>query len=790
MFISELCSNLNQAMSIKYNTYVYDLKKQNKNVIILSLGEAYFDIPVFSIDDLPNPAIYHYSHSRGNLDLRKKLSEFYEHNYKVNINVEEEILITAGSKAAIYFTFMAILNPGDEVLVPEPFWVSYPEQIKLCNAIPINVPYYISVYHFEDYITEKTKAIVINNPNNPSGYLYTKDELIFLINLAKKYNLLILSDEAYSEFVDNEEFISIGNVDLEKKYSVIFNSISKNHGISGWRLGYVIANSELIFNILKINQHVITCAPSILEFYVEKYFSDILLFTKPQIKQLMEKRKLVSAYMNEINLVVLPGTATFYFFVSICPSQLSSEEFCTSLLKDHHISVVPGIGYGSSCESFIRVSIGTASLDEIKYALDIIKNIIIQTSKINKTRKALVVGGGLWQIPLISHLKNNGYIVLVADPYDHSPGVSHADQHVKADVRDFNTIKELVLTESLELIASDQSDISVNTVALLNEYFNLPGNKFKVTNLFVNKYEMRMFAKKINIPIPKFAKIRNLHELKLFISEVGLPIILKPADSQSSRGVIKLSHGFDIPSALNFCAMHTSLDYILAEEFVEGEEVTIEGFSSNFQHKTLAKSLKKHFRTGIASELRYPADIPTNMAQQIDAINNKFVECSGLSFGITHAEYLINRKTGRVCLVEIACRGGGTLISSDIIQGVSGVNVYAEFLKNLQGNCSNVKEFKIHNHCAILKFLEFPEGKVKKIKGVSEIQKLKGIHTFKLLFEIGDTLTKATDDRTRQGFYIAFAENNEQIDDIIQKVDQILEIQFEQKYELSVAMES
>ena len=215
--LSKITTDARQAMSIKYNTMVYEQQRAGKKVLIMSLGEAFFDIPLFPMDKLPFPGIYHYSNSRGIPELREKLAEFFLKKYDIPINYEKEILITVGSKAAIHFAFMSILNPGDEVLIPEPFWVSYPEQVKLCYGKPVNIPYYKTVYHFEEFITDKTKAIIVCNPHNPTGNVYTRKEIEHLLGLAKKYNLWLLSDEAYSEFVeDDDSFISPGRIDRDK----------------------------------------------------------------------------------------------------------------------------------------------------------------------------------------------------------------------------------------------------------------------------------------------------------------------------------------------------------------------------------------------------------------------------------------------------------------------------------------------------------------------------------------------------------------------------------------------
>lgn len=378
--LSKVTCDSEQAMSIKYNTMVYELKRKGINVTVLSLGEAFFDIPLFAMDDLPIPDIYHYSNSRGIPELREKLARYFLENYDVPIDPEQEIIVTAGSKIAIHITLMSILNPGDEVLLSEPTWVSYPEQIKLCYANPVFVPVNQTVYEFERYITAKTKAIIITNPNNPTGYVYKKEELEYLLKLARKHDLWLISDEAYSEFVNDDSYVSLGKLDKEKNNAIVFNSISKNYGISGWRLGYVICNKELMFNILKVNQHLITCPATILEYYIEKHFDTILNITRPQIAQVVEKRKKLDAYMKEIGLTPIEGTATFYFFVSIAPSELTSEAFCTRLLEEEHICVVPGLGYGNTCDSYIRISIGTESMEQTKKALRTIHAFIQKTS--------------------------------------------------------------------------------------------------------------------------------------------------------------------------------------------------------------------------------------------------------------------------------------------------------------------------------------------------------------------------------------------------------------------------
>jgi aminotransferase len=375
---SRVVSDAHEALSIKFNNIVYDLKRKGAQITVLSLGEAFFDIPLKPFDDLPFPDLFHYSHSRGLLELREKLCAYYR-RFGVSADPEREIIVTAGSKAAIHFALMAMLDPGDEVLIGEPSWVSYPEQVKLCYGRPVMIPYDKDVRDYERYVTPRTKAIIISNPHNPRGQVLGRSDLEHVVDLARRQGAFVLVDEAYSDFVRGEEFVSGGAVDPEKGHVVVCNSISKNLGISGWRLGYVIARDSLISQILKVNQHIVTCPATVLSFYVARHFEELLETCRPQIERLIRDRQRVAGIMDGLGLSYLPGSSTFYFFVSIAPSRLGSEEFCLRLLHDEHISAVPGIGYGASCDAFIRVSVGTEPLPKIEWALGRIRAFIDQT---------------------------------------------------------------------------------------------------------------------------------------------------------------------------------------------------------------------------------------------------------------------------------------------------------------------------------------------------------------------------------------------------------------------------
>jgi aspartate aminotransferase/aminotransferase len=229
-------------------------------------------------------------------------------------------------------------------------------------------------------LSPKTKAVIFNNPQNPTGRNYKKCELEQLYDFAKKNNLYIISDEAYSDFIDpNEDFFSFGLIDQDYERTIIVNSISKNFGISGWRIGYLISCQKIVEAVLRINQHTMTCAPTILLMYLEKYFDEIIQITRPQISLLIEKRSKVLVEIERVGLKVEPGDSTFYFFVSIFPSKLKSIEFCDKLLSDCKVVAIPGIGYGDSCDSHIRISIGTESEERIVTGIERIQTLIEAT---------------------------------------------------------------------------------------------------------------------------------------------------------------------------------------------------------------------------------------------------------------------------------------------------------------------------------------------------------------------------------------------------------------------------
>ena len=375
--LSNKTADIPEALSIYINQLVYSEKRKGKDIITLSLGEAFFEIPAFSFSAIDFEKGYHYSDSMGLPELREKIFQYYNNQYGAGLDNISQIMISSGSKVIIYMVMMCVLNPGDEVLIHEPAWLSYQEQVRLSGAIPRFIPYDCAIDVFSDYITDQTKLLVLNNPNNPAGWVYDQKQLEYIYNICHENGIYILIDEAYSDFVSgSESFFSMATVAETLEGVFIVNSLSKNMGMSGWRIGYVISQEQNIKALLKLNQHIVTCAPTILQLYVAHYFDEIIATALPQVRETVRKRNKILEYIDSIGLKHLKGTSTFYIFINVEGTQADTLDFCLFLLFQYGISTVPGGAYGQSTEKFIRIGIGTESEERIYYAIDMIDMVL------------------------------------------------------------------------------------------------------------------------------------------------------------------------------------------------------------------------------------------------------------------------------------------------------------------------------------------------------------------------------------------------------------------------------
>lgn len=365
---------------------VDELRKAGHEIIALSAGEPDFNTPTDIKEATINAITHnhtHYSSNRGYEKLRKKITEKTLEETGVLYDYQSEILVTSSGAEAINNTILSLIDEGDEAIVFSPAFVNYENMIKISGGIPIIInlkrenEFEIDIKEVEKHITERTKMLVINNPNNPTGAVYNSSILEQLCELSVKHNFIILSDEMYSRLVyDDAGFQSIASFPGMKERSVIINGFSKTYAMTGWRLGYVTASEKRINAILKIHQYSTTCSPAFIQIGVAEGMDTEL--SKKEISVMLdtfaERRIRLMKGLDKIGKLsyVIPKGA-FYIMVDVSKTGLSGMEFARRLLEEKHVAVIPGVGLGKMCLDYIRISFA-ASSKNIETALDRMDN--------------------------------------------------------------------------------------------------------------------------------------------------------------------------------------------------------------------------------------------------------------------------------------------------------------------------------------------------------------------------------------------------------------------------------
>lgn len=384
-------------------------------------------------------------------------------------------------------------------------------------------------------------------------------------------------------------------------------------------------------------------------------------------------------------------------------------------------------------------------------------------------------------MPWFLYLKNKGHKLVLVDPYTDALCVAHADIHLVCDARDIEKILEEInrLQLKIDMVTSEQTDVSTETIAILSERLGIPSNPHAVVRRFSNKLENRKFLfDAFDDHYPKFQQVKTVDEIITFQNLVQKNLIVKPVDAQSSRGIFLTENKTrtELVTMLEAALAFSKADYCIAEMFLEGTEFTVEGLCLDGQHTTLAISRKKHFRTGIASELKYPSGLDLELENALVKFHNAFVQATGLQNAITHTEYIVDETSREFWMVESACRGGGSLIPSHIVPWVSGVDVYGLLYKKLFDQKMVELPESLTAKSALLYFFEFAAGKVIKISGLESAKKINGVLQLELEFNIGDQIYAANDDRGRQGYVIILAEDDAELQDKLEMVKNAIEV--------------
>lgn len=391
-----------------------------------------------------------------------------------------------------------------------------------------------------------------------------------------------------------------------------------------------------------------------------------------------------------------------------------------------------------------------------------------------------VIAGGEWQAPIINKLQTNGFEVLCLNLYADTSGAKLANYFEKVDVIDKAACLAIVKKYSVRAVLTDQSDISVPTVAYIAEQLNLPGIGLECAELFTNKLLMRTKAKALGVHCPQFYFANDKENVKALAEKIGLPVIIKPINSQASRGVIIIKAWDELEAAVTEAFLYTKFgEPILVEEYIDGQEWTVEGFKQHQQHTSLAISYKEHFDSTptVASSINYVPIQKNALHQQLINQNDYLVEGMRLNFGITHAEY--KYANDKFYLIEIAARGGGANISSHIIPIMSGVDANQLLIDQVVNKPDIVLSAQPTGQYAVVAFLDFKSGKVKTRTAESQVTNLPFVADFKYNFEIDQVIEPISNDTSRHAHVILFADTECDLDKHLLTIKELIEVSYE-----------
>jgi len=362
----------------------FDLVTTVKGVISLGVGEPDFATPWHiresAIESLGKGYTMYTSNS-GMPELCQELSLYLKNNYNLEYNPDSEILITVGVSEALDLTMRAILNPGDEVIMPDPCYVSYDSCVVLAGGIPVMVPtteenhFELIANDVEAKVTDKTKAILLGYPANPTGAVMSRDKLAEIAEVAKRHQLLVISDEIYAKLVYGVEHTCFATLPEMKESTIFLGGFSKAYAMTGWRIGYAAANKEIIAAMTKIHQYTMLCAPIMGQVAATEALKSGEDSAAEMVKDYNRRRLVMVKGLCDIGLSCFEPKGAFYAFPSIKRTGMTSEEFAERLLTEEKVAVVPGSAFGQCGEGYVRCCYAT-SLADIEEALSRMKRFV------------------------------------------------------------------------------------------------------------------------------------------------------------------------------------------------------------------------------------------------------------------------------------------------------------------------------------------------------------------------------------------------------------------------------
>ncbi|MCI5727744.1 MAG: aminotransferase class I/II-fold pyridoxal phosphate-dependent enzyme [Clostridium sp.] len=366
----------------------FDLINEMEDVISLGVGEPDFVTPwgiteagLYSLEK----GYTHYSSNAGFMELRRAIAKYLT-KYNLHYSPENEILVTVGGSEGIDAALRALVGPGDEVIIPEPCFVAYKGCASFAGATPVTInlkaenQFKLTAKQLEEAITERTKVVIIAFPNNPTGAVMSREDLIPIVEVLKDKDIVVISDEIYSELSYDTEHVSIASFEEMRDKTLVINGFSKSFAMTGWRLGYACGDSMLIQNMKKIHQYGIMCAPTTAQYAAIEGLKNGQESVNKMVREYNRRRRVLVDGFRKLGLDCFEPKGAFYVFPSIQSTGLSSEDFCEKLLINQKVLVIPGNAFGESGEGFVRACYAS-SMENIVEALKRIEKFLQEIKK-------------------------------------------------------------------------------------------------------------------------------------------------------------------------------------------------------------------------------------------------------------------------------------------------------------------------------------------------------------------------------------------------------------------------
>lgn len=344
----------------------FDIAEQMEDVISLGVGEPDFQTPwqirQAGIRSLENGRTK-YTSNWGLIQLRNEIARYVKRKYNLNYNPEHEILVTVGGSEAIDMCVRAVVEPGDEVIIPQPSYVCYEPAVALCGGVPVIIEtkaeneFKLTKEELLANLSSKTKAVILPYPCNPTGAIMEKADLEALAEVLRERDIVVISDEIYAELTFGEtKHVSIASIEGMAERTLVVNGFSKTFSMTGWRLGYACGPKPLMEQIVKIHQYMIMCAPTTSQYAAVEALRNCDDAVEEMLEEYDVRRRLIVNGFNKLGLTCREPKGAFYAFPSIQSTGMTSDEFCEKLLTSKHVALVPGTAFGASGEGFVRAS--------------------------------------------------------------------------------------------------------------------------------------------------------------------------------------------------------------------------------------------------------------------------------------------------------------------------------------------------------------------------------------------------------------------------------------------------